>query len=165
MKTQKLPQNYLDLKKARCVKSTHFNSLIVMSFVFMMTLSNSILAQSISDESIIVTGLENPIIETVKEYVQIKGIVSDKEGPLPGVTILLKGTTIGTSSNSKGEFTFPRNLNSGDILMFSYIGYKTKEVTIKENTSFIKMTMEEEDINIFESLQTNKPYKTKRKSL
>ncbi|WP_114777470.1 SusC/RagA family TonB-linked outer membrane protein [Botryobacter ruber] len=61
----------------------------------------------------------------------ISGVVSDSQGqPLPGVTVLLKGSTVATSTNMGGAYslTIPGALTTGDVLVFSFIGYKTSEV-------------------------------------
>ena len=48
---------------------------------------------------------ENPVNDTQKETIVIRGIVKDKEGtPLPGVTILIKGSTVGVSTDVKAEY-------------------------------------------------------------
>lgn len=51
---------------------------------------------------------------------------SDSE-PLIGVSVLVKGTNNGTITNLDGEYSL--NVNSGDILVYSYIGYKNQEIT------------------------------------
>lgn len=64
----------------------------------------------------------------------VTGVVTDAETnePLIGVTVMLQGTTIGAATRSNGEFTL--NLpNLQGTLIFSYIGYKTKEVEIDGN--------------------------------
>ena len=71
----------------------------------------------------------------VKQQV-VKGVVVDAQGlPLPGVTVLLKGTTLGTSTDMDGNFTL--NNVSGGTLVISFIGYKTLEVFVK-GTNLIK---------------------------
>lgn len=92
----------------------------------------------------------------------IKGVISDENGPLDKVNIRLKGTNTGTATNAKGEFTFPKSLQTGDILLITYIGYETAEVKIKANTSVIKLTLSESVIEFLGSLNTNKRYKSKR---
>ena len=62
----------------------------------------------------------------------INGTVSDKNGPLPGATILIKGTTNGTQSDFDGNFTLS-NVSSGDTLEFSYIGYEMSELVFDQN--------------------------------
>jgi len=166
MKTQKLT-NTLSLKKMNRIESVsekrNNNVLIAISSIIMMVIvCNPIFGQNASVQEL-ATQVENSKIVSYKKAVSVSGNVSDADGPLPGVTILLKGTISGTSTNFKGNFTFPKELNTGDVLVFSYLGFKTEEVVIKEDTPFIKLTMVMDDIDIFESLQTNKPYKSKRK--
>lgn len=65
----------------------------------------------------------------------IKGKVLDENGnPLPGATVLVKGTTIGTTTDFDGEFSI--DLNPGDILEISYIGYRTVEITYSNQANF-----------------------------
>ena len=60
---------------------------------------------------------------------KVTGLVKDKAGePLIGVNVVEKGTTNGTITNMDGEFTL--DTAQGKTLQFSYIGYKTKEVTV-----------------------------------
>ena len=59
----------------------------------------------------------------------IKGTVKDTTGAtLPGVSVQVKGTKIVTQTNSNGAYAVPAK--SGDILIFSYIGFDKKEVTV-----------------------------------
>ncbi len=55
-------------------------------------------------------------------------VVDDNNLPLPGATVLVKGTTNGTSTDFDGKYSI--NLNTGNILVFSYVGYVTQEVQI-----------------------------------
>ncbi len=58
----------------------------------------------------------------------ISGNVSDESGPLPGVSIIIKGTTTGTETDFDGNYSMSASV--GDILQFSFIGMTTKEVTV-----------------------------------
>jgi len=61
----------------------------------------------------------------------VRGVVKDVAGePLPGVTVLLKGTSIGTSTNTDGSYTLtvPGALTTQDALVFSFIGFSKMEV-------------------------------------
>ena len=59
--------------------------------------------------------------------------------PLPGVTVTLKGKTQGTVTDGDGRFTI--NAESSDILVFSFIGMETQEVTVGDQRDIqIKMT-------------------------
>ncbi|MGB0982364.1 MAG: carboxypeptidase-like regulatory domain-containing protein, partial [Winogradskyella sp.] len=72
----------------------------------------------------------------------ITGTVSDESGlPLPGATVLAKGTSNGASTDFDGKYAI--TANKGDILVFSYVGYSTKEVTIGDSNT-INVTMAED---------------------
>jgi len=58
----------------------------------------------------------------------ITGTVTDETGPLPGVSILIKGTTSGTETDFDGKYTL--SASTGDVLVFSFIGMTPKEVTV-----------------------------------
>ena len=58
-----------------------------------------------------------------------KVIAGDDGYGLPGVTIQVKGTSTGTVSDLDGNYNL--NADSQDVLVFSYVGYKTKEIAIK----------------------------------
>ena len=93
----------------------------------------------------------------------VKGIISNENGPLNEVNIKQEGTRFGTTTNENGEFTFPVKLKPGDVLLISYLGYETQKFEIKEDTSFIKLVLTEDMIEMIGALDTNKPYKSKRK--
>jgi len=59
----------------------------------------------------------------------ISGVVSDENGlPLPSATVLVKGTSNGIQTDFDGNYSI--TVQVGDILVFSYVGYNTKEVTV-----------------------------------
>ncbi|RED45752.1 SusC/RagA family TonB-linked outer membrane protein [Seonamhaeicola aphaedonensis] len=74
---------------------------------------------------------------------KISGVVKDVGGiPLPGVSILQKGTTRGASTDFDGNYTL--ELTSGQkTLVFSYLGFKTVEIQVNNRTT-IDVTMEED---------------------
>ncbi|MBV5313862.1 MAG: TonB-dependent receptor [Prolixibacteraceae bacterium] len=79
----------------------------------------------------------------------ISGTVKDNSGlPIPGVTIVVKGTSVGILSDMNGEFkiSVPGDANT---LVFSFVGMKTQEVQIS-GTSVVKVVMEEETLGIEE---------------
>jgi len=65
-------------------------------------------------------------------FVRISGIVTSEEdgSRMVGVNIVLKGTTLGTVTNEKGQFQFERELREGDVLQFSFIGFATQEYVV-----------------------------------
>ncbi|WP_353778977.1 carboxypeptidase-like regulatory domain-containing protein [Winogradskyella sp. 3972H.M.0a.05] len=130
---------------------------LVLSFAMIAGL-NTANAQSEAAK----TSLLSNVVKA-SDQTTIKGNVRDNTGPLPGASVALKGTEIATYTDKDGVFVFPQDLNPGDILVFSYLGYKTQEIVIKEDTTVLRIVLEEELIDILESVQVNKPYKSKRK--
>ena len=60
---------------------------------------------------------------------QINGVVKDDKGqPLPGVSVLVKGTTRGTTTNTEGKYSI--RASKGETLQFSYIGFNTQTVKV-----------------------------------
>ena len=79
------------------------------------------------------------------------GSVSDSstDGPLPGVSVVIKGTQNGTTSDFDGNFSLS-GVNSGDIIQFSYIGYVTQEVQV--GSSFNISVSLEEDVEALDEV-------------
>lgn len=92
----------------------------------------------------------------------IKGVISDDSGPLEGASVVLKGTQTGVVTDSKGAFSFPKPLQVGDVLLVSYLGYKTVKVKIKADTTELKITLAEDLVEFIGEVNTNTPYKSKR---
>ena len=59
---------------------------------------------------------------------KVTGTVSDGSDALPGVSIQVKGSTTGTETDFDGKYSI--NANSGDVLVFNYLGYKSEERTV-----------------------------------
>ena len=75
------------------------------------------------------------ISRSMKAQAPVTGIVKDETGAaLPGVTVVIKGTTTGTQTDVNGKFAL--NANPGDVLVISYVGYISKQVTVGSNTNF-----------------------------
>jgi len=89
----------------------------------------------------------------------VTGVVNSLDGPVMGASIVLKGTAIGIFSDENGEFTFPEKLNENDVLVISYLGYKTGEVKIKGDSSFVKPFLEDNAILIVAALRTESKFK------
>lgn len=75
-------------------------------------------------------------------------VTSDQNEPLPGVNILVKGTTIGTITDLEGNYTLGTS-GLGKTLIFSYIGYISQEVEINGRTS-IDISMVDDSQNLQE---------------
>ncbi|WP_339333051.1 MULTISPECIES: carboxypeptidase-like regulatory domain-containing protein, partial [unclassified Croceitalea] len=82
------------------------------------------------------------IFSVFAQQKNVTGVVTDFEGlPLPGVNILVKGTITGTQSDFDGNYAI--QASSGDVLVFSYIGQKTVEITVGASNT-INVQMEED---------------------
>ncbi|MEH6406779.1 MAG: SusC/RagA family TonB-linked outer membrane protein, partial [Leeuwenhoekiella sp.] len=71
----------------------------------------------------------------------VTGNVSDKTGPLPGVNVLVKGTTNGTQTDFDGNYTID-NVSNEATLVFSFIGFQTAEISVN-GKSTIDVTLQE----------------------
>src|SRR5688500_10500050 len=70
----------------------------------------------------------------------ITGTIKDDTGsPVPGANIIIKGTTSGTTSDADGAFSI--NADPSDVLVISFIGYKTQEI-VAGNQSTLDINME-----------------------
>lgn len=79
----------------------------------------------------------------------IQGTVVDRQGsPLPGVTVVIKGTTQGSVTNADGNFSLAGITNDA-TLVFSFVGMRTQEVVVGNQAS-INLTMLEDAIGIEE---------------
>jgi len=69
----------------------------------------------------------------------IKGKVYFSDGPLPNANIIIKGTKKGTQTNSKGFYTI--KAKEGDILQYSFLGFKTVSILVDDTTSTLNIKM------------------------
>ena len=79
--------------------------------------------------------------------VPVSGRVTGPDGGgLPGVTVLVKGTSIGTSTNADGSFSI--TAPEASTLVFSYVGYKTQEVAVGSNSAInVTLAADEQKLN------------------
>lgn len=73
----------------------------------------------------------------------ITGIVRDSDDPQPlaGVSVMIKGTQTGVLTDEEGRFSIRVDVPKFDMLVFSFIGKKTTEISIKEKGNAIDLTM------------------------
>lgn len=78
------------------------------------------------------------------QTISIKGKVTDSgtSEPLVGVTVMIKGSSAGTSTAADG--TYAISASSGDVLVFSIIGYKSAEAAVENDRAVINMALEED---------------------
>lgn len=109
---------------------------------------------SIEDNVIIIRRNEQPTPSAQQQSKVLKGKVTDKQGnTLPGVTILIKGTTIGNITDANGEFNFEIPDMGNIVLVFSFVGMKPQEVAYTGQTT-LKVVMEEETTEMDEVVVT-----------
>lgn len=119
-----------------------------------LILNGTDLKYTINDRQIVITkdvvnqSINLPSI-TSQQFRTIKGKVSDKTGiGLPGVSVVVKGTTLGVLTDGEGNFSL-KIPSDAKILSFSFVGMKKYEVAIEEKTTFT-VVLEEETIGIEE---------------
>jgi len=109
----------------------------------------------------------NSTIKKQEKKIAVKGIVTDGTEPLPGVSILLKGTTIGTETDFDGNFKFPIELKKGDILIFSFIGMESQKITITSSNAAskinLKVNMDADSCVLVGKVAVKKVYQSKNK--
>ncbi len=72
----------------------------------------------------------------------ITGTISDNNGiPLPGVNVVVKGTSTGTATDFDGNFSL--DVDDEDVLEISYVGFKTQEVSVGSQTEIIVSLIED----------------------
>lgn len=90
----------------------------------------------------------------------VTGTVQDDKETLIGVNILIKGTTMGTSTDFDGSYTL-ENVSANDVLVFSYTGYNAEEIIVGDQ-NVINVTMSESSLFLDEVVIVG--YGTKKKS-
>lgn len=99
--------------------------------------------------------------QTVEEK-KIVGVVKDKAGvPLPGVTVLIKGSTVGTATDAQGKFSLAVANLDKVTLLFSFVGMKTKEVAVDSDKPLLVVL--EEDATEMDEVVVNAGYFQKTK--
>lgn len=86
-------------------------------------------------------------IVNAQNQMTVTGTVTDEKGPVPGVTVLIKGTSKGTTTNFDGEYSI-ENVPSNATLVFSFLGYQSQEIQVNgRNEIDIVMAEDTESLN------------------
>jgi TonB-linked SusC/RagA family outer membrane protein len=102
------------------------NQLLNRSLIAGMLIAVPVLAQAAPEKP----GSEPGFSKTFKQEIQITGKVIDEKGlPLPGVSVLIKGTTQGASTDAGGKYSL-RVPSTSSTLVFSFTGYNRQEVLV-----------------------------------
>lgn len=119
---------------------THTNWLYSKAFMKAACLLSSMSAVPLMVEA----DTLNTAVEIVQQSMVVKGSVVDANGyPIIGANVMEKGTTNGTITDLDGNFSL--NVSSKAVLVISYIGYKSQEVTVdKSNRKSLKISLKED---------------------
>ena len=115
----------------------------------------------VKDRQIILTTAAVDAKSDLEQQKPVKGKVTDSGGvPLPGVSVIVKGTTTGVTTNNDGIFTLSLPAVA-KTLVFSFVGMKTQEIEIGNKTDF-KITLSDETISLDEVVAVG--YGTQKKA-
>lgn len=112
------------------MKKEKFKLLLSMSIGLMHMLLANVYAGSVDRPNHMSVSFPFKIQQTLSGTV-----LDDQNAPLPGASVLLKGTTIGVVTDFDGKFSI--EVSKGDVLIVSYIGYETQEVGIQDQTEIV----------------------------
>lgn len=114
---------------------------------------------SIVDRKIILSPAETPV--STQQQKAVSGKVSDSTGgSLPGVSIVVKGTTIGKITDVEGNYSFT-NLPANAVLQFSFVGMETQEIKVGSQ-EIINVTLRDQTVGIEEVVAVG--YGTQKKT-
>lgn len=139
-----------DLNQRRCPAKHFVKRGLTGMAVFGMLLAANLQAKA-SSETVQIQSTNSSEIEQLatQQSKQVKGQVTDKSGaPLPGVTVVLKGTTKGVITDFDGNFSVSVE-GDAPVLIFSFIGMVTQEVPV-DGRSAIPVVLETETFNVDE---------------
>ena len=109
------------------------------------------LTYKLEDKTVVI---QKAAVKSEQKTITLKGVVVDKQKePLPGVTIQVAGTPLGTATNINGEFTLTIPMQDG-TLNISFVGLKTSYVPFSSTKNTFNIVMEEEMENLDEVVVT-----------
>ncbi|MDX9882222.1 MAG: TonB-dependent receptor [Prolixibacteraceae bacterium] len=141
----------IDVERKVDVNIENKNVAEVLNLLF----SGSNVTYTIVDRQIVLSGND-----AVQQQKSVSGKVTDQgKQPLPGVTVIVKGTTNGTITDTNGNFSLT-NVPGDATLVFSFVGMRVQEFSVAGKTT-VNVTMQEETIGIDEVVAVG--YGTQRK--
>jgi len=99
--------------------------------------------------------VKQPVVKKAikQQSVEVKGQVTDAEGlPLPGVSVVVKGTSVGVATNIDGVYSIEVD-NENTVLVFSFVGMLPQEIKVGKSTS-IDITLSEDEAKLGEVVVT-----------
>lgn len=147
-KNEHLPQNKVITKNYKNTGVDRILDEVLEGTGLIYRVLNTDIVVTKAPPSTIGTGRENLVLNQ-QPTKTITGTVTDDMGqPLPGVTVVVKGTTQGTVTNADGDYSIV-NIPDVATLVFSFVGMRTQEVVVG-NQTIISVTMEQDVIGIDE---------------
>lgn len=139
-------EKFIDLDRTVSVRQEQKSVEEILDGVFSgMEISYKVMTNNL----ILITPRADEKAGVMAQVDEIKGKVVDMDGaPLPGVTVIVKGTTNGTITDFDGVYTL-HNVPNGATLVYSFVGMRSKEIVV-EGQAAIDVTLEEETIGIEE---------------
>ncbi|TKG95576.1 SusC/RagA family TonB-linked outer membrane protein [Puteibacter caeruleilacunae] len=146
----------VDIKRRVNVNATNRNINDVLEMLF----GDTQIKYMIIDQQVLLSS--KAIEKTSSQQAKvITGTVTDENGEgLPGVSVVVKGTTIGITTDVDGKYSLDVPA-SGEVLLFSFVGMKTKEVVIS-GQKVINISLEEDAIGLEEVIAVG--YQSKHKT-
>ena len=115
----------------------------------------------VNDNFVVIHYVRAMAVADSLKKITVRGTVKDVDGmTLPGVTIQVKGTTIGFTTNEEGKFDFDLPRRDTLVLIFSFVGYQKQEVRVKKDNKPMNIVMKNDMAEIDEVVVTgifNKP--------
>lgn len=114
-----------------------------------LQIQNATVASILKDDIRQLEKLKSEVEQQQPQKKELKGKVTDAKGdPLPGSTVLVKGTLVGTITDVDGNFTLQAPVDA-KVLEVSFMGYKPQEITVGNKTNF-NIFLEEMTVNLEE---------------
>lgn len=148
-----------DLSKTVSVNSKDLDIKEVLDKV----LGSNLTYEMVNDNIVVIksTNDKSEELSTSQQQKSVSGKVIDSSGAsLPGVTVIIKGSTKGTITDADGKYTLG-NVPAGGTLVFSFVGMKSMEIAVGNKTA-INATLVEESIGLDEVVAVG--YGTVKKS-
>jgi len=130
----------------------------VKNYLFLLALSVCIMPTLFASEK---SSASNNLTAQQQSKESLSGRVTDKNGePLIGVSVKVKGTSVGTITDLEGKFSL-NNISPSTVLVFSYIGMNSLELKVEGKTS-LNVKLEDNSVNMNEVVVVG--YGTQKKS-
>ncbi|WP_298782484.1 carboxypeptidase-like regulatory domain-containing protein [uncultured Polaribacter sp.] len=138
-------------KEIATIQKKYFSKIAAsLALVSTVATSQPLFSQSSKDSVEIISHQKGKVFienNSIEKFVIISGNVKDTLGGLPGVSILLKGTTIGVETDFDGNFSIkiPNKKRKSYILVISYLGFKKQEIDVLSIKKPLEILLEPDD--------------------